>query len=190
MKQRKTRKRTARGALTVIMILFLGSGAIRITGFTGQAFAREDALAPGTVQPTMPSVDVAAAISALSVREEKVAQTEKRVEARLKVLAAAEADFETSRAALIEAEEALADTIAVAETAMENDIAQLATVYEKMKPKDAAKLFAQMDPEFAAGFLARMKTDVAAAVLSGLDPAQAYTISVLLAGRNGNVPKE
>jgi flagellar motility protein MotE (MotC chaperone) len=46
-----------------------------------------------------------------------------------------------------------------------------------------------MAPDFAAGFLAQMRPDAAAAVLSGLDPNKAYTISVVLAGRNALAPK-
>jgi flagellar motility protein MotE (MotC chaperone) len=58
-----------------------------------------------------------------------------------------------------------------------------------MKPKDAAALFETMEPEFAAGFIARMLPDSAAKVMSGLDPKVAYTISVILAGRNASAPK-
>ena len=62
-------------------------------------------------------------------------------------------------------------------------------IHENMKPKDAAALFEEMAPEFAAGFLGRMRPDAAGAVMAGLDPKTAYTISVLLAGRNADVPK-
>jgi flagellar motility protein MotE (MotC chaperone) len=51
-------------------------------------------------------------------------------------------------------------------------------------------LFETMAPDFAAGFLARMRPEAAAAVLSGMTPGAAYTVSVLLAGRNALVPRE
>jgi flagellar motility protein MotE (MotC chaperone) len=35
-----------------------------------------------------------------------------------------------------------------------------------------------------------MRADAAAAILAGLAPDQAYSISVVLAGRNANVPTE
>ena len=47
-----------------------------------------------------------------------------------------------------------------------------------------------MEPSFAAGFLGRMRADVAAAILAGLEPDLAYSISVELAGRNADVPRE
>ena len=54
----------------------------------------------------------------------------------------------------------------------------------------AAALFQLMEPSFAAGFLGRMRADAAAAILAGLEPDLAYSISVVLAGRNANVPRE
>jgi len=191
MTKTSRKKRSGKGALLCITLLFVGSGLIRFTGYTGEAFALDEVVTKTVDTPvsTTASVDVTAAIAALTAREERVAEAEKRLEKRLEILADAEVQFSASRDALVKAEEDLAKTISQAEVAMENDVSQLATVYEKMKPKEAAALFAQMDPEFAAGFLGRMKTDVAAAILSGLTPEQAYTISVLLAGRNGNVPR-
>jgi flagellar motility protein MotE (MotC chaperone) len=46
-----------------------------------------------------------------------------------------------------------------------------------------------MDPDFAAGFLGRMRPAAAAGIMAGLSPQKAYTISVLLAGRNAQAPK-
>ena len=80
-------------------------------------------------------------------------------------------------------------TLSLADEASEKDILRLTSVYENMKPKDAAILFEQMEPNFAAGFLGRMRPDIAAEILSGLSPEVAYSISVILAGRNANVPK-
>jgi len=80
--------------------------------------------------------------------------------------------------------ERLERLLAVARTAAETDIAQLVSVYEAMKPKDTARIFAEMTPDFAAGFLARMQPEVAARVVAALDPEKAYSISVVLAGRN------
>ena len=81
-------------------------------------------------------------------------------------------------------------TLALADGATEADVARLTTVYEQMKPKESAALFEEMDPTFAAGFLARMRPEAAAGIMAGLSPEAAYTISVVLAGRNGAVPTE
>ena len=90
---------------------------------------------------------------------------------------------------MTEAEQKLAATVAIADQAADKDVTRLVSVYEAMKPKDAARLFAEMDPEFAAGFLAKMRPEAAGAVLAGLDPAKAYAITAHLAGRNALAPK-
>jgi len=46
-----------------------------------------------------------------------------------------------------------------------------------------------MAPDFAAGFLSRMQPAAAAAIMAGMTPEQAYSISVLIAGRNAMAPK-
>ena len=92
--------------------------------------------------------------------------------------------------ALVEAEQKLAGTMALAESAAEDDLGKLTAVYESMKPKDAAALFSEMQPEFAAGFLGRMRPDAAAQVMTGLSPDVAYSISVVMAGRNASAPTE
>jgi flagellar motility protein MotE (MotC chaperone) len=79
--------------------------------------------------------------------------------------------------------------LALADGAAEDDLVRLTAVYEAMKPADAAALFQTMAPEFAAGFLGRMRAEAAAAVISGMTPESAYSISVLIAGRNALVPK-
>ena len=87
-------------------------------------------------------------------------------------------------------EEELKATLALADGAAEKDIQNLTAVYQAMKPKDAAALFETMSPEFAAGFLGRMPPDSAAAILSGMSAEAAYGISVIVAGRNSDVPKD
>ena len=91
---------------------------------------------------------------------------------------------------MIAAEEALAATIAMADEAAATDLDQLTNVYENMKPKEAAALFEEMPPEFAAGFLGMMRPDAAALIMTQLEPEVAYSFSVVLAGRNANVPTE
>ena len=86
-------------------------------------------------------------------------------------------------------EEELKATLALADGAAEEDLARLTAVYQAMKPKDAAKLFETMSPEFAAGFLGRMPPESAAAILSGMSSEAAYGVSVIVAGRNAEVPK-
>ena len=110
--------------------------------------------------------------------------------ARQSELASAEAEIAIRLEELRVAEEELSKTLSLAERAAETDVSRLTTVYENMKPRDAAALFSTMSPDFAAGFIGRMNAEAAAAILTGLEPDTAYAISVVLAGRNVDVPIE
>ena len=134
--------------------------------------------------------DIAVVLAALDDREARVAIRESELQDRLQALAVAETQIQRNMAALEEEESRLSSTMAQASTAAEADLERLTSVYENMKPKDAAALFEEMDPQFAAGFLSRMRPEIAAGVMAGLSPKAAYTISVVLAGRNAMVPKE
>lgn len=193
----------ARGVLWIIALLLSASGVLRLTGESGQAIALGVAeLAspvreiPGgnTLDPTSQicaqESDITLVLARLQEREDALIVREGAMMDRMQALAVAEVKIEESLNALIVAEAELKATMTIASTAAEDDLIRLTAVYENMKAKDAAALFEAMDPQFSAGFLGRMRPDVAASVMAGLTPQTAYTISVILAGRNANVPSE
>ncbi|WP_281973303.1 MotE family protein [Ruegeria faecimaris] len=184
-------KRPRSGVLTVISLLMLGSAAIRL------GFEAAPALAKGAEQAEAKPKETPAELPGARIlltellrREEALKKREATAIDREKALAIADKAIETRLAALQQAEEALRETLAIAEKAAETDLTRLTDVYQNMKPKDAAALFETMDPTFAAGFLSRMPPDAAAGVLAGLNPGAAYTISVIMAGRNASAPQE
>jgi flagellar motility protein MotE (MotC chaperone) len=184
--------RSGRGALAVIGLLFLASGALRLGTGVGEALAMEAEVLPSDPLPEQKTcTPLPAALSAaLTERENTVAMGEIALKDRAAALALTEATIARRLEDLVTAEEALSRTLAITDQAAEQDLARLTTVYETMKPKDAAALFETMAPEFAAGFLGRMQPQAAAAVLSGLNPETAYQISLVLAGRNAEAPTE
>ncbi len=195
-KIKKRRGRPNRGTLLLISSLLIGSALIRAGSDAGQAFARSEE--PHEVEKPEETVaaasceqppDVAAMLAAFRQREERLKSSEEKMRNRIQALAVADQEIERKMTALTAAEERLRETIALADTAAEDDISRLISVYENMKPKDAAALFEEMDPDFAAGFLGRMRPEAAAGIMAGLEPNTAYTISVVLAGRNASVPK-
>lgn len=99
-------------------------------------------------------------------------------------------EVDRNLAALAEAEAELRATLALADGAAAADLDQLTQMYQNMKPKEAAALFETMDPNFAAGFLGQMPATAAGAIMAGLQPETAYRISLVLAGRNMQVPAE
>lgn len=188
----------SRSVLLTVALLFLLSSLVRIGENTGAAIANEfeqltepneetsDQVTSG--EPTDPNIGEL--LSVLLERERVVEEREQALVQRQVALDRVQEEVENSLALLEDAERRLEETMAAAGTALEGDLDQLTRVYENMKPKDAAALFAQMTPSFAAGFLARMKPESAAAILSGLEPEKAYSVSVILSGRNFNAPTD
>lgn len=183
-----------KGTLHVIAGLLIASAFLRIGGGSGAAFAESlTAPAPQMKDDTEApdnNIQKDALLSALQEREARLELREKALEDRLQAIAVAESELSEQLAALQNAEESLRATMAVADTAAETDLARLTTVYENMKPKEAAALFEEMAPEFSAGFLGRMRPEAAALIMTQLTPQTAYTVSVVLAGRNAGVPTE
>jgi len=179
-------------------ILLIGSATLRLGVQAGPAVTREishtDPDPAKSLEEshkvTASSEDMQLLLTTLQEREARLKRREMQIEDRMKALEIADTAIERKLQALVEAEESLGATLALADGASEEDLMRLTDVYEKMKPKDAAALFEEMAPEFAAGFLGRMRSTAAASVMAGLSPKAAYTISVILAGRNATVPKE
>ena len=190
-----------RGTLMLLAIFLMGSAVVRIALEAGPAIAREVAAMKTETAATSnfadaghgaapSSAEMQAMLLAFKKRESMLDEREAEIEDRMKALQIADQAIEKKLADLQQAEQKLLGTLALADGAAEADVTRLTSVYEQMKPKDAAALFETMDPSFAAGFLARMRPEAAAGVMAGLSPEAAYTISVVLAGRNGEVPKE
>ncbi|MBU3033259.1 MotE family protein [Tritonibacter mobilis] len=194
-------EKARRGTLMLLALFLMGSAVVRIALEAAPAIAREvaeiKAGESGEAAPSAPgrasvpdSAEMQAMLTAFKKREANLAEREAELEDRMRALEIADEAIDKKLQDLQQAEQKLLATLALADGAAEQDVTKLTTVYEQMKPKDAAALFEEMDPTFAAGFLARMKPEAAAGVMAGLSPEAAYTISVVLAGRNGEVPKE
>jgi flagellar motility protein MotE (MotC chaperone) len=185
------KRRAGRGALVILALFLASSGALRIGSDVGAAMANSTEPPPVeiAVPETCAKPPVALAL-ALQTRESEVRAQEVALEDRLAALALAEEVIAKRLTELQTAETDLKETLSIADGAAEEDLTRLTAVYEAMKPADAARIFATMAPEFAAGFLSRMRPEAAAAVMAGMTPDQAYSISVLIAGRNALAPKK
>lgn len=174
------------GSLLLVLLCFAASAVVRV-GLSGPAIAQQ---AVDTAAQYVPSAttnaEEDALLAAIRERGDTLDAREREIAERLSLLAKAEAEFDRKKADLIAAEERLAATLALADGAAERDLAQLTAIYENVKPKQAADIFAQMEPTFAAGILGRMTPQGAADILSLMNAEKAYSISVLLAARNMN----
>lgn len=186
----KVRKHTGRGVLAIMALFLASSGALRIGADVGAALANSESPSADTAQAPSSCPELPAALAqALSNREGAVTAREAAILNKEAALALANDIIDQRMAEMAAAESELRKTLKLADGAAEADLKRLTTVYEAMKPKDAAQIFTNMAPEFAAGFLGRMTPESAAAVLAGMDPSKAYSISVLIASRNALVPK-
>lgn len=193
-------RKVGRGSVILITGLLMSSGALRFFSSVALAQdligqpgieAQQDDAAQFTISTTGPKdrTGMNRLLNALQEREARVEAQERSLQMRIKALSVTDAEVKQRIAAMVEAEEALRRTLSLADGAAENDIANLITVYENMKPKDAATLFQVMEPTFAAEFLARMRPDITAGIMTSLPPDVAYSISAIIAGRNAAVPK-
>jgi flagellar motility protein MotE (MotC chaperone) len=199
-----TQVRRGLGATMMIALLFLSSGALRIFLGASVASAQIDETNTSNEDPESkvendglaemnPAANSTASMNTLlgklKSRQVAVLEGERNLKMHEKTVQIAAKEVEKRITHLENLEKKLRNTLSLASGAAEGDLTQLTNVYENMKPKDAAALFETMDPPFAAGFLARMRPDSAAGIMAGLTPDKAYTISVILAGRNSRAPK-
>lgn len=76
----------------------------------------------------------------------------------------------------------LVESAKLADSTIQKESKKLITIYEKMKPKEAAKIFNEMDPAIAAELLRTMKEDKSSMILSKMNPKNAYNITLSLSG--------
>ena len=183
-----TRKSGAGRILIILAVILASSGALRIGAGVGVAMA-DGGAATGAAPLDCP-LPPAALAAALVGREAQVVKREAELADRMAALALADQAIDKRMGELQVAETSLKETLSIADGAAEKDLARLTAVYEAMRPADAAALFQTMEPEFAAGFMGRMRPEIAAQVLAGMTPDMAYSISVLIAGRNATAPKD
>lgn len=170
-------------------------GAIE-TGSTNEAPAQGAAAAAPARAPlpyatgSTDAGEAADLIEALRRREAELDAFAKRLKERDAALSEAAATLEKRMRELEAAKEEFSALVATVDRAAERDVGQLVTMYEKMKPKQAAALFDAMDPAFAAGFLSRMKPDRASEIMAKMNTDKAYQVSLHLAGRNVRRGKE
>jgi flagellar motility protein MotE (MotC chaperone) len=100
---------------------------------------------------------------------------------RARMLEVIEARVSEQLQAMQAEREALETTLARVDQEAEAGIARLVEIYENMKPKEAARIFAAMPAEVAAGFVRRMAEKKSALVMGNLDAKHAYAITLALA---------
>ncbi|WP_108894477.1 MotE family protein [Palleronia abyssalis] len=140
--------------------------------------------------PEQPEDEIATLLAALQAREADLDAREEELQAEADRLEAGREALALQLEEIETAELELRELLQLADRAAEDDLSRLATVYENMKPAEAAPLFEQMPPAFAAGFMGLMSPAASAAILAAMPADVAYAISVMLAGRHADLPEE
>ena len=196
MSKKRAKRGPVRSSLPMIILILTGSIALRLGNGEGLAFVTNAMAVGNTIaaETAPPMIDdeetIGILLARLRAREQDLTRREEELDLRDKTLEKLSQEIGARLDELSAAEETLRQTMAIADSAAENDLENLTKVYENMKPKDAAVLFEAMEPSFAAGFLGRMQTASAAQILSGLSPEKAYAISLTLSGRNIDAPTD
>jgi flagellar motility protein MotE (MotC chaperone) len=139
---------------------------------------------PPELAPTVPDADEGALLAAIKERAAMLDQREASLAERARLLEVIEKRVDEKTAALAALKDELESRLSFAETAAQQDITQLARMYETMKPQRAGEIFNAMDSAFAAGFLTQMNSESAALILANMETGKAYAASIIIAGRN------
>ncbi|WP_421861659.1 hypothetical protein [Parvibaculum sp.] len=120
-------------------------------------------------------------LQSLAERRKELDARTQELDTRAQLLAAAEKRVEERVAELKEIEARINERIGAEDEANEERIAGLVSMYETMKPKDAARIFERLDMGVLLDVVTRMQPRKMAAVLAAMDPVVAQDLTVELA---------
>lgn len=119
----------------------------------------------------------------LSARTRELDAQERELETRESVIAAAELRVEAAMKALQQEKETLALADEGRARERSDEIGELANAYERMKPRDAARIFDALDDDILIPIAAGMRTQSLAGVLAEMSAERATALTVALANR-------
>jgi flagellar motility protein MotE (MotC chaperone) len=137
-----------------------------------------DSAAPDDPRLSKAELSVLESLAARRVELQKRAET---LDMREQILVAAEKRVEDRIAELKEIEQKINAQITEIDEAQEEKMAGLVSMYEGMKPKDAARIFERLDMGVLLDVVKRMQPRKMSAVLAAMDPVVAQDLTVELA---------
>lgn len=130
-------------------------------------------------------------LQSLSGRRAEIEQMEQELDTREKLLAAAEGKIDNRVAELEAMRKEIEIMLNLSDEKKHEQILKLVGIYEKMKPKDSARIFEELDEDLAVRVAAGMKAQAVAAMLASMTPEQARRLTTLLASQTPMIsPKE
>lgn len=190
------KSRTRKVRLTpVVMTALFALASLKAAGLwlNFSTAGAEEAIAPpaALTQPIAAARTSATSerlLEQLGARKEELDAREAELDTRESVIEAAELRLEASIRALQQEKEAIA--LAANNRAREQtgEIGRLSDAYEKMKARDAARVFEVLDEDILIPVAAGMRTQSLAAVLAEMAPEKAKSLTIALANRDAATP--
>lgn len=178
--------------LPVFLVALGAAGALKAAGLwvSFSAASAETAAAQELTPASGPSRSATAdrLIAQIGDRERALDAREAELDTREKVLAAAESRVDAAVQALAAEKQAIA-LAGDSRLKLRNDeLSALSRAYERMKPRDAARIFEILDDDILIPVAAGMRTQALAAVLAQMSAERAKQLTVALANREKSAP--
>ncbi len=138
---------------------------------------------PNVFDPSQYSKSEIDILQQLGERRAELERRGRELDMRENLLAAAEKRVEKKIAELKNIEAAVNALIRRQDDQENKRMASLVRIYEKMKPKDAARILERLDLGILVDVAGRMKEAKMAAILADMDPSQAKKLTMELATR-------
>ncbi|MEQ9146368.1 MAG: hypothetical protein RLO08_18615 [Parvibaculaceae bacterium] len=149
----------------------------------------EDEAMPADVALTpedfdLPSGAEREVLSSLADRRKELDARERELQLEARLLEASERRVQARIAELKEIEARIEELFGVQEEEQQQQLASLVTMYETMKPKDAARILGQLDMDVLIQVVKGMSERKMAPILAAMDPVTAQELTIELATGN------
>lgn len=124
----------------------------------------------------------------LAERRTELGRRARELDTREKVLRATEARIEAKIADLKQIQDTISKLLAKHDEQREAQMRSVVKIYEKMKPKDAARIFEELEMSILLDVVERMREAKAAPIMANMTPAKAKAVTAALAQRRA-LPK-
>jgi flagellar motility protein MotE (MotC chaperone) len=166
----------------VVLVALLALGGLKAAGLWVNIAGAEAAEAPKkNIAAVAPAADRLS--THLNERSAALDARAAELDTREKLLQAAEARIDAAAKALESEKQAIALTNAGRARLRDDELSALSSAYERMKPRDAARIFEILDDDILIPVASGMRTQALAGVLAEMSAERAKTLTIALANR-------
>ncbi len=141
----------------------------------------------GSEGPALTEQEIAV-LEKLSKRRDALDARERDIDLRANMLAATEKRIEAKLAELKKIQADIASLLQRHDAEQKAKLKNLVKIYENMKPKDAAAIFAKLDLPIVLDVIEGMRVQSSGAILAQMDPSRAQMVTAAIADRH-KLPK-